>query len=76
MSDFWERYDSRVRELRVAAGMTPEPTWRERFVDWWSSIEWSFVGFIVCMVGLVGCETVALVAKLMLIKMGRADLVH
>jgi hypothetical protein len=39
-------------------------------------VDWSFVGLIVCVVGVVACETVVLVAKLMLIKMGRADIVH
>jgi hypothetical protein len=76
MDDFWDRISARVREQRVAAGMTPEPTRWERFSDWCSTVDWSFVGFVTCLVLWLGCQTVVLVAKLMLIKMGCADLVH
>jgi hypothetical protein len=76
MSDLWEMLDAKRRQLRVAAGMTPEPTWRERFVDWWSDIDWSMVFIVVWSIAYLSCATVMFIAKLMLIKMSRADLVH
>jgi hypothetical protein len=46
MTDLFEMLESRQRELRVAMGMPPDPTLRERFIDWWTDVDWGNVGFV------------------------------
>jgi hypothetical protein len=68
--DFWDRMDARVREMRVAAGMSPEPGLLERFAEWWDRVDGSMVFIIALSALFITSQTAILVARLMLIKLG------